>query len=352
MELSGDQLQERLGDIYHRHRPPSPEELASLVERVNEVLDHEPGELRPHDSSGSPGGLLYLKTDIPTVVVPDLHARLELLLCLMRRRDGEGSSTIESLESGRVQVVCVGDGFHAEGRAVQRWQVALEEFRDDYEHHHHMDLEMEESFGVMEMVMELKSAYPGYFHFLKGNHENITNQLGDGNYPFRKYAHEGQMVTRYVEKFYGRDLLRAYDVFEKRLPLLAVGRNFLISHAEPEFFLTEDEIIEYRREPEVVAGLTWTPNDGAQEGSVEEMLAHYLGHEDSETAFYFGGHRPVEDLYKQRAGGRYVQIHNPDKYVVALLPGSGDIDLGRDIVEIGDQVLSCREELDRDAVDT
>jgi len=151
-----------------------------------------------------------------------------------------------------------------------------------------------------------------------------------------------------MEKFYGEELLASYASFEKRLPLLAVGRNFLISHAEPEFFFSREEVIEYRMNPEVVEGLTWTPNDGAEEGSVERMLDHYLPPGQAGSSFYFGGHRPVAGLYNRRAGGRYVQVHNPGKFIIACLPAEGDIDLDRDVREIEDQVAACRLELDLD----
>ena len=40
----------------------------------------EPPALRPPDRAGRPGGLLHLDREIPTVVVPDIHGRRELLL--------------------------------------------------------------------------------------------------------------------------------------------------------------------------------------------------------------------------------------------------------------------------------
>jgi hypothetical protein len=320
-----------------------------MLERVMEVLGSESGELRPSDREGRPGGLLYLEPDLPTVIVPDLHARMDLLLCLLMC-SGEGGATLfEKLADGRLQVVCVGDGFHAEARAAQRWKLALDEYENDYAAHRYIDQEMRESFGVMEMVMELKCAYPRHFHFLKGNHENIANELGEGNYPFRKFAQEGRMVARYVEKFYGRDLLESYALFEKLFPVLAVGRNFLISHAEPEFYVSPEEVIDYRFNAEVVEGLTWTPNDGAEEGSVAKMLQSYLISDRAAEVYYFGGHRPVSGLYAQRAGGRYVQIHNPGRFIIACLPAEGPIDLDRDVLDIQDEVTGCREQLESSA---
>ena len=64
------------------------------------------------------------------------------------------------------------------------------------------------------------------------------------------------------------------------------------------------------------------------------MLEHYLGAEVAATAFHFGGHRPVRGGYNLRSDGRYVQIHDPDRYVVAVLPPEQPIELERDIREL------------------
>jgi hypothetical protein len=304
--------------------------LASAIR----ALEDENPLIRPRDSSGLPGGCLYLRHDLPTIIVPDLHARMDFFLSIMLREDFPGVTTLDRLEQGSVQVVCVGDGFHAERRAIARWFEAYEEYLGLYEEHRCMDEEMRESLGVMEMVMEVKAHFPRFFHFLKGNHENIANEEGEGNHPFRKFVQEGAMVTSYVWKFYGAEFLPLYYAFEKQLPLLALGRNFLVSHAEPVMFYEPWDVLEYRSSPEVVEGLTWTDNGAAEDGSVESMLARYLGPPHSEKGYHFGGHRPVQGLYRTRSAGRYVQIHNPDRWIVADIKADGDIALEEDIVEI------------------
>lgn len=329
-----EQLKERFREIFQRKPPPQTDDYLRVVDRANEILEHENEEIRPYDASGMPGGIVYLKRTIPTIIVPDIHARIDFFLSIMLNRDLQGSSTLEKLAQDLAQVVCVGDGFHAERRAAARWDQAFEEFRGGYKKHKHMDEEMRESLGVMEMVMEVKSAFPDNFHFLKGNHENIANEQGEGNYPFRKYAYEGHMVLEYVEKFYGEDFLDSYYTFEKNLPLLAVGKNFLVSHCEPMTFFDREMVIEYRSHPEVVEGLTWTDNGAAEKGSVIRMVEHYIDPEYRERSSYFGGHRPVRELYNQRAGGMYVQIHNPDKFIIAFIQEDKDIDLSEDIIEI------------------
>jgi hypothetical protein len=327
-------LENRLEEIFRRPNAPEPQPYASLILRTTEVLNSEPGELRPADRQGLPGGLVQLWADLPTVIVPDLHARMDFLLGVLRWPLAGGARVLERLEAGELQLLCLGDGLHAEGRAIQRWKGAYREYLGGFREHDNMDEEMRESLGLMEMVMELKCTWPRLFHFLKGNHENISNEEGEGNHPFIKFVLEGFMVAGYVEQFYGPEFLASYARFEKALPLLAAGSGFLASHAEPAEFYPREQIINYREFPEVVYGLTWTENDEAEPGSVRRMLEHYLGEQAAGGAFYFGGHRPVRERYRLRAEGRYVQIHDPERWGVALLPAEGPIDLERDIVEL------------------
>jgi hypothetical protein len=193
-----------------------------------------------------------------------------------------------------------------------------------------MDGEMREGLSLMAMVMILKTAFPDHFHFLKGNHENVANVDTDGNRPFGKYAWEGQMVRDWFILFLGEDMLDRWAEFENSLPLLAVGDRFLVSHAEPRRVYSRERLIQYHGDDELIFDFTWTGNGEADEGSVEKMLEIYLGN-DWENALYFGGHRPVRGLYGLRAGNRYVQIHNPEKYVVAVLESGRDPDPARDI---------------------
>jgi hypothetical protein len=343
---SWNSIKDKLFEIYGREAPP---EVASYVQKlmkVNFALLNEDDATRPYDSSGLPGGIVQLKKDIPTVIIPDLHARMDFLLSVMSHTRGDGRSVLEMLGSEDIQVVCVGDGFHAEGRAVERWQRAFEEFNSDYKKHRYIDEEMMESLGLMEMVFELKMAFPNNFHFLKGNHENIANEEGFGNHPFRKFAFEGHMVFRWVQKFYGQDFIDSYYEFEKNLPLFVIGRNFIISHAEPMQFFRREAIVEYRSNPDVVEGLTWTANDEAEPESVSQMLDYYLQMGEEEQCYYFGGHRPVMGLYNLRAEGKYVQIHNPSKFGIVLIKPEGSINLDEDIFEIENVATSSAGKVD------
>lgn len=309
-------LKKRLDSILQREMVPGGEVYLQKVLDVTEVLAQEDELIRPKDIQRHPGGLIRLM-NIPTIIVPDLHARMDFFLHIMDFKLHGEKTVAEELSDRTLQVLCVGDGFHAEGRGALRWRSAFQEYLGSYRKRENMDEEMRESLGLMEMVMEAKIMFPDVFHFLKGNHENITNEDGEGNYPFGKFAYEGEMVAEYVRKFYGEEFIGSYSVFEKNLPLLAVGSHFLVSHAEPVKYFPEEKVINYRANPDVIYGLTWTADDQAEEGSVEQMLSSYLP-DNLEGTFYFGGHRTIMGLYNLRADGRYIQIHNPEREPIAV----------------------------------
>ena len=327
----------RLRTIATDLAPPSADELISDMEGACATLSDEDSSLRPRDAHGRPGGLVRLRPELPAVVVPDIHARVDLLTTVLSTpfpEHGIDTPLLTAIAADRAQLVMVGDYVHGEARARERWVQAFEEFTAGYRAHDAMDEEMYESLAVLRTVATLKSAYPDRVHGLKGNHENITNEEGDGNHRFGKFVYEGAMVAAYMQRFYRGKATEAVYRFEKSLPLLAVGSRYLVTHAEPARLFPTEEIVEYRDRPEVVEGLTWTDNDAAEEGSVAAMIAHYLPHCDADEAIHLGGHRPVTGRYALRAGGRYVQFHNPARLIVALPPANRPFDPGRDVVEL------------------
>lgn len=365
---------------FERSLPPDPAQYLIVLQTAMAALSADPPELRPPNVEGKPGGLVRLHHGMPTIIVPDLHARRGFLMSLLASIPPLGALDISSrqgkkasvatptatptaiprvtatatnkatpsakavmplntpgtvfnlLATGKLQVLCLGDGFHAESRARGRWRAAYSEFVGGFREHSTMDQEMCEGLGLMEMVMHAKAAFPGHFHFLKGNHENVLNETGNGNYSFYKFVQEGAMVRSYLDRFYGADFVQVYAAFEKSLPLFAQGQRFLASHAEPVRAFTEDELINAALLPEVIEGLTWTGNEEALPGSVAVMLNRFLP--TVHKPRYLTGHRPIPGLFKQRNRGLHLQIHNPDCQVVAWVRADRDLEPEKDIVVV------------------
>lgn len=337
-----DALLSELKRIYESPVLPPHDDLLSLVDEGITVLEHESEDYRKrYDFSGDKksGGLLDFTAmeSLPLVVVPDLHARCDFFMHLMQfpLKDVDSLTVLDALRQGRIRVVCVGDLFHSERRGRERWLLAWDAYeRGDYASPEMSD-EMRENLLLFQMVLRVKEAFPSCFHFLKGNHENILNEGGRGNYPFRKFADEGNMVYDFMAAQYGDAVLHVMSLWEHSLPLCALFPNCVVSHAEPKSVYTREEIIAYEKNPAMVLGLTWTANDEAETGSVEQNLRNLLGEENTKDAVWLSGHRPVKERYALRQDGRLVQIHNPDREQIAVVLPGKRFEPETDVVEVG-----------------
>jgi hypothetical protein len=337
-----DALYELIYALATKHSLISKNQFERLCNYTLKKLVNENDTIRPADDNGKPGGIVLLNKEIETIIIPDVHARIEFLLDILNFVTEDGLTVYKRLVESSIQILFVGDGMHAEHRAVSRWRLAHNEYINGYREHSAMDEEMHESLGVMQIIFLLKSRFTNLVHYLKGNHDNIGNEKGHGNFPFMKFALEGPMVTEYMKKFYSTSLFQTFYKIEKNFPLFAMGKNFLVSHAEPLTFYTPLEILNYRNYPELVVGLTWTDNNSSALGTVEQMIRQYIRPEFQRFAYYFGGHRAVKGFYKLRAGGRYVQFHNPDKDIIAYIKSGQAINLNEDIIDLKETKVSER----------
>lgn len=321
-------------DILSYPKPPEADIFKSILKETLTVYNSENEDIRPKDKNGFGGGLIDLRGAERAVIIPDLHARRTFLKeTLLFSIDKDGVSIFERLEDKSLTVLCLGDGVHSEGAYLNRWLRAYDEYKKGFDKSTNMDMEIADSFNLMLAVMLLKIRYTDNFHFLKGNHENILNETANGNFAFAKFANEGAMTLSYFQKKYDEEILANYSKFEKELPLFVVGKNFLASHSEPGYFFTRDEIINHRDNSDLITALTWTDNYSAEEGSVDKIISYFIPENDEHT-YYFGGHRPIKDLYNKINNDRYVQIHNPRRKIICLADRDKQIDLDRDIIEI------------------
>ena len=66
--------------------------------------------------------------------------------------------------------------------------------------------------------------------------------------------------------------------------------------------------------------------------SVAAMLHSFMP--EIQKPRYLTGHRPIEGLFHERSGRLHLQIHNPDRQVVAWVRAEGDVEAERDIAEL------------------
>lgn len=318
-----------------QHLPVQKEELALLCEKAIHVLETYSQDIRPcSDFEGVPGGLLdFTKVQKkPVIIVPDLHARPDfipnLFNCDITFSDCSGK-IFKLLEEDRIRIVLVGDILHSEKRQKERWIAASKDYINGNPCGKAMQEEMIEGLGTLMQVMTGICMFPSNFFCLKGNHENIKNELGNGNYPFKKFAFEGEMTYRFMQEWYGDSVVESVSRYEKLLPLACFHHKGIISHAEPLKAYSQKQIINGMTDDSIIEGLTWTANDEAECTSVEKMLSSF-----GSDAFYTGGHRVICDDYALRQNGRYIQIHNPQKENILFVPVDEDLDLNKHIISV------------------
>ena len=301
------------------------EQLKSILDKAIITLQQESLKYRPRSKNGYPGGLVLLDPTLLTCIIPDLHGRQGFLLNILNFKY-KHQRILDYLHQGKIQIVCVGDGMHGESRVALRWRKAHQEYKDGFINCPNMAMEMNENFGTMFKIMQLKVKYPQFFHFLKGNHENILDENEHGNHPFAKFAAEGPMTKQYVKQFFGEIFLNQWDQFEKSLPLIAIGSNYVISHARPKMMFNIDQVIDYKKYPDLIEGLTWTRDQMVTDNVSRQMLQSLL---DSayQIKFWFVGHTAIKDQYKHQVDEALVQIHNPDMQSVVLIDNGVCLDL-------------------------
>ncbi|MDH5560758.1 MAG: metallophosphoesterase [Deltaproteobacteria bacterium] len=308
-------------------------QIKNRIQPVLDLLEKEDSQWRIPDAEGKPGGLVLLDDTLPLLVIPDLHGRVDFLADLLKYPIGQ-QKVLDLLISDKIQVVCLGDGMHSESRGKLRWQEALSEYERGFETCPRMDEEMDENLSTMLEVMDLKIRFPRRFHFLKGNHENILNEKINGNHPFIKYALEGRMTKLYMEKFLGNEFLNQFDRFEKNLPLMAVSQWVILSHARPRDCYQRDKIINYRKNHEVIEGLTWTRDQDARKGCASKMASEVFGIREDQMRWFMGHNSIFEGIYESVEFEPLIKIHNPEKRTVVYLDPKSEFNKERDIFTI------------------
>lgn len=273
-------------------------------------------------------GIVDLPKGVPTLIIPDIHGQRDYLVRALEHKI-DGKKVLDRLKDGEMNLLCLGDGMHSEGRAKDRWKQAERDFLADQPSRAMYD-EMVESFGTMKMVMDLKSQLGDNFCYLRGNHDDINPE-----HTYMKYTRVGEsnLVRDWVVKNYGDDLLQEWSSFEKEMPLVAKGTGFVASHAAPGSQLSKQEI--QSRSERAFGVLAWTDNTAwSENGSERQIFSDNLREVGAkETDHWLVGHRKVADAnFRGQFDNQLIQINplDTDGFVVGLVGADGSYDPHRD----------------------
>lgn len=317
---------EALSAFARRDQLELPITYRRAIEAVVDVLSQQGALLRLHD--------------LPTLIIPDLHARRTMLMAILTAQIVEGPTAsrqvFELLQQGRINVVCVGDIVHSEERS--NWVINLDgEWTPEL-----LDKEMVCSLGAGAMVMYLKLQFPEHFHCLRGNHDDMAGELGtlrkfvgvrrdeqgkvvliDGHPLFTTDKGETEIVRDWVltREGWGQAFLDAWVQFERALPLFAQGSYYVISHTLPLIPLSEGALRDPNRSQEMTLELT------SRRGVNSTALALTLDNLGIKGIVerWFYGHTPVPQeknggKYEEDLDGLVIRLNNQEKYVFAYVP--------------------------------
>ena len=318
-------------------------EFFSIINNVLNKLDVEKCNYREPSKNNELGSLLDFTKEksLPLIIVPDIHARTQFLKNILDYKitpelkflnNKKPISVFQALKNKKIRIICVGDALHTEVNTAERWLNIQQEFLENLHTGPAMTAEARDCICTLSTLMLLKTIFPTNFHFLKGNHENINNTTGNGNYSFRKLADEGNMIKTFIQEYYGDDILFLISCYEDSLPLIATTKNCVISHAEPRTTYTKDELINAKTNPQIIEDLTWTTNGEAEENSAKTIITNLIS--DKSNAKYFAGHRPVKENFKALQNDIFYQIHNPHKQNIVLIYNNKPFNPETDIIGV------------------
>ena len=177
-----------------------PDEAIALLQKVNEILEHE--KHRPRDKDGRPGGVVALPDESTTVIVGDLHAKVDNLLVVLSQ-----NNFLEALDAGRATLVIIGDAVHPEG------DTALDE--------------MVSSMLMMDLIFKLKVHFPKQVFYLRGNHDSFSEEIAKHGIP------QGLLWEKTLRKQRGKAYKKEMSRFYELLPYVAYSKHFVACHAAP-----------------------------------------------------------------------------------------------------------------------
>ena len=269
-----ENIYRKIINTLNSNTPPSYEAFFSTLVTATEVLDNEITSYRKKNDQENAGSVLDFTQDkdLPLIIIPDIHARTDFIKNILNYtitpelnfiKTAKQISVYQALKKNKIRIICVGDALHTEINTIERWKNIQIEFSKNIFTGPAATLEARDCFNTLFALLLLKISFPNNFHFLKGNHENIYNTTGDGDYSFRKIADEGNTLKRFIQNYYGEDILYLISYYEKSLPLISITKQCVISHAEPRTSYTKNELINAKQNPQIIEDLTWTNNDEA-----------------------------------------------------------------------------------------
>lgn len=209
-------------------RARAPDPLKVLREAVRNVNAIDPS-LRPKASDGRPGGLIeFPRADKREfIVIGDLHAHIRNLKAILKDSDN-----LEKARQDKAVLLFLGDAVHNDKTGFTN--------------------AMDTSLEIMDIILGLINELPRNVIYLLGNHDSFEPELS------KLGIQQGVLYRDALLKARGRQYVALMQDFFDSLPLFAVHRGFLATHAgPPRGGVTRTELVNARHFQNIVWQLTW-----------------------------------------------------------------------------------------------
>lgn len=243
------------------------EDALSLLNEVNGILLTE--VYRRLNKDGIPGALVELPDDKKPIILGDIHTNIDNLIKILSEND-----FLDSLLNEKACLVIVGDAPHCEfdGR----------------------EGEMDSSLLIMDFIFKLKVLLPRNFFYLRGNHDSFSPQIRKAG------INQGALWKKKVVDTRGEIYLNAMEAFYQKLPMVAMGKDFIACHAGPtKSPISLDNLVNLKESDSGYYELLWTRVKSARQpaGYVASTVKNFrrgLGFEE-EVALIVGHTPPTQD---------------------------------------------------------
>lgn len=196
----------------------------TLIKNINEQQQND--SHRPKTENGVPGGLVEIPDESTPFIVGDIHAKPDNLLLILSH-----NGFLEGLVDGSASLIILGDAVHPEGN------VPLDE--------------MGTSMLTMDLIFQLKLAFPDNVFYLRGNHDSFSEEVSKGG------VSQGVLWASTLKKKRGKAYREQMQIFYDGLPYLAFSSSFIACHAgPPKFSVKTHDLINIYDHPKLMKELT------------------------------------------------------------------------------------------------
>ncbi len=200
-------------------------ELAlARIKKANSIIKKEPYALK--NEKGEAGGIIKLPDTMTPIVIGDLHAQVDNLLKIITE-----NHLLEWFYTNAACLVILGDAIHSEISGEME--------------------DMATSVQIMDLILTLKTYYPGNVFYLRGNHDSFEAELSKNG------ISQGLLMRQYLYDLRGEEYVNEMQSFYDHLPYIAHNSHFYSCHAGPPLKkVTVDELINIHSHPSIIKDIT------------------------------------------------------------------------------------------------